>query len=389
MSETSLLSHSSPPTKSDFQSFIITEIINKFGVITLNRPHALNALHPYMFQELKRILENWKNDPYVEAVIIKSNCDRAFSAGGDLRAVFDAKKNNDLEFLDFLFRQEYALDHLIHTYPKPYLSFIHGIVMGGGMGISINGRYRFMSETTKAAMPESKIGFFTDAGATHFLNKCPESIGLFVGLSGYISDINDALFCGFATHFVPQNDHKALFKRIIAYDFTNTNQNAKHITEHIKTCTEPYERSHHIEKYEKSYLYTHQKTIQRFFSLSSVRDIMTSLEACSQKTDDPDCEFAKTYYHCLQQRSPTSLAVIYEQLTHGKTLKTFSDIMEYEYKLSQNFIKHHDFFEGIRSVIVDKDQNPSWQPKTLADVTHDFVSSHFQKQNRPLFGAPI
>src|SRR3984957_2011845 len=176
------------------------------GTVLLNRPQALNAFTLDMYRRFDPALRAWADDPEIHAVLVEGAGDRAFCAGGDVRAVYEAGKgiSGDRDFTSVFFAEEYRITRRIHHYPKPYIAIIDGITMGGGAGVSVNGAYRVATEKTMFAMPETAIGLFPDVGATRFLNLCPGHIGRYLGLTGARLGPADALYCGFATHFGPR-----------------------------------------------------------------------------------------------------------------------------------------------------------------------------------------
>ena len=177
------------------------------AILTINRPQALNALTLANYRRMAPALRAWASDPSVHAVVVRGAGERAFCAGGDVRAVYEAGRgiSGDPDLPAIFFREEYELIRCIHRFPKPYIAIIDGITMGGGAGISVNGAYRIATERTLFAMPETAIGLFPDVGATRFLNRCPGYVGRYLGLTGARLGAADALYCGFATHFVPHD----------------------------------------------------------------------------------------------------------------------------------------------------------------------------------------
>ncbi len=355
--------------------YILSEVRNNKGIITLNRPRALNALHPYMMCKLRVILGQWQENPDVHAVILRSNSERAFSAGGDLRAVYESIRDQQFDLLRFLFQEEYALDHLVKTYTKPYISFIDGIVMGGGMGISINGNYRIMSDRIVAAMPETKIAFFPDAGATHFLNQAPGRIGMYLALTGNTCDLNDAVTARFATHIATSDTQKNLFEEVISLNTKSADHAQQLISEHLS----PYQST---DSSQESFLSKHRCDIDQHFSRPSLEDIISSLESAAKTPRD---EFARETLETLRKRSPTSLHITHRQMKLGENFSSFQDAVELEYKLSQHVIHHHDFPEGMRAVIIDKDQSPRWSPTSIHDVPQSLIDAHFLDLDHKLF----
>ena len=328
---------------------ILSRIENGIGWITLNRPRALNALSLFMIRKLSRLLKEWEENPYLKAVVIEGAGEKAFCAGGDVRAVYDAKKEGHSQTCDAFFREEYTLNAYIHSYPKPYISLIDGIAMGGGLGVSINGSHRLVTERALLAMPETGIGFFPDVGATTFLTKAPGKTGLYLGLTGTRLKTACALWSGLGTHFIPSVALPA-FKK----DLNNG------LEEALKTHCQPL--------LEKGFLEKHRTDIESHFSLSSVEDIFESLSY-------DDSHFAREILTTLKTKSPTSLKVVFRQLTEPPS--TFEEQMRTEFRLSQRFMEGHDFFEGVRAILVHKDGTPIWKPATLEQVTQGAVNHYF------------
>lgn len=340
------------------------EVYNKAGVITLQRPQALNALSVAMMKAIRRQLLRWAMDPKVGLVIVHSTCERAFCSGGDLRAVYNAGQKRDFTFLENLFREEYALNDLIRSYPKPYIAFLDGIVMGGGVGLSVHGSHRILSEKCVVAMPETNIGYFPDVGATRFLNDAPGSVGLYLGLTGASMTTADALFAHMGTHLIESKHHSYVIQELIDLDHQSLDS--------VNTCLQKYDVP-----FTSSPLEAHLEEINTLFSGPTLIKAIDNLHQASS-------HFAKATLKTLFQRSPTSLHITFEQLKMGKRFKSFKDIMRLEFTLSQNFVQRHDFFEGIRAAIIDKDKNPQWEPNTLEAVTQQDVAFYFQEVTSPL-----
>ncbi len=331
---------------------LLTKVQGGIGWITLNRPAVLNALTLNMIRTLTQVLKRWETNSSIQAIIIEGAGEKAFCAGGDIRTVYEAKKEGDLHACDAFFREEYTFNTYIHTYSKPYVSLINGIALGGGLGISVNGAYRLVTERALLAMPETGIGFFPDAGATTFLNKAPGVIGLYLGLTGTRLKAEDALMTGLATHFLPSSFLSA---------FKEDLQKGKPLEGALAAyCQEPQE---------KGFLQHHSKIIEGHFNKSSLKEIVESL------TKDPS-PFAQNTYNILMSKSPTSLAVFFRQLKEGKNL-SFLARVEQEFRLSQNFLKGHDFMEGVRAVLIDKDHLPRWKPSKLEDLRDQDIETYF------------
>lgn len=319
------------------------------GTILLNRPHVLNALSPSQLAGLGRLLLDWRDDPEVGVVVIEGAGERAFCAGGDIRAVWDNRLAGRHDANRAIFRDEYRLDRLIHHYPKPFVALLDGIVMGGGAGVSINGRWRVATERTLFAMPETAIGFFPDVGATHFLSRCPGRVGLYLGLTGTRLRAADCLWAGLATHFVPTTGLPALKAELAAAAASADPGGA----------VEAVLARHHRDPGEAP-LARRAPAIDRLFSAPTLREVISALVAEGE-------EWTWDALEPIGDNSPTSLAVTFRQLSEGREL-AFDDAIRHEYRLACRFLDGHDFAEGIRALVVDKDKAPRWEPPSLADI---------------------
>lgn len=326
------------------------------GHVLLNRPKALNALTLPMIRAMAPALRDWAADPAVRAVIIRGEGDRAFCAGGDVRAIYEAGRNGRDGSADHptraFFREEYQLNHQIHRFPKPYVALMDGITMGGGVGLSVHGSHRIVTERTMFAMPETAIGLFPDVGATWFLTRCPDRLGTYLALTGARLKGADVLAADPAAHFVPSARIGELEAAI------RGGADADEAVARVKATPGP------------GTLDPHRDTIRRCFAHGSVEDI---LDALSRDGGD----FARETRDGLLHRSPTSLRVVLEQMKRGEGL-SIEDALRMEYRLVQRCMDGHDFFEGIRAVLVDKDHAPKWRPARLEEVSADLVDSHFQ-----------
>lgn len=345
-------------------SDVVFSVISGTGLIELNRPKALNALTPAMMIALRRQLLAWKNDVNVRAIIVRSTSQKAFCAGGDLRAVHGGIQTENFDDLEILFREEYLLNHMIYHYPKPYISFIDGIVMGGGVGLCVHGSHRLVSENTRFAMPETNIGFFPDVGATSFLNQAPGKVGLYLGLTGNHLSVADMLYAKIGTHFLPHDQHEKACAALLALP----KKTPAALNELLKNHQDPFP---------KSPLKTLQLEIDTLFSPQTLQGIFHNLVA--SKTD-----FAAQTLATLQQRSPTSLAITFEQLRRGKNMGSFDEMMDMEFDLSQNLVHSADFPEGIRAAIIDKDYTPQWSPRTIDTIQAETIDAYFTKHPLPL-----
>ena len=320
------------------------------GLITLNRPKALNALTHGMCLQMAMQLHAWASDDAVKCVVARGTGDRAFCAGGDIRSLYESGINKSPYALNF-YRDEYVLDAAIKHYPKPYVALINGIVMGGGVGVSVHGSHRVASETTTFAMPETGIGLFPDVGGSWFLPRMQGEIGMFLALTGARLRTVDTLHAGVATHFVPARDWEALIDDL-------ANGMAPDMAVDRKSEDLP-----------AGFLDQHRSSIDRAFAKESVEEILAELDA---DHTDWSADTAKT----IRSKSPTSLKITFRQLREGAKLD-FDECMKMEYRMVHRIVAGHDFYEGVRATIIDKDGAPKWQPAELSAVSDADVDAYF------------
>ena len=332
------------------ESEILFEAIGRAGVITLNRPQALNALTLGMVEEMSATLQRWAGEDRVRHVVIRASGGRAFCAGGDVRAIYDWGRAGDPEALRF-FRGEYLLNALIKRFPKPYVALIDGIVMGGGVGVSVHGSHRVASERLAFAMPETGIGFFPDVGGTWFLPRLPGELGTYLGLTGERCRTADAIHAGIATHHVP----------------------SARLGEVCEALTEAADVDECLARFAAdpgtAAIAERQAGIDRHLGGDSVEAILAGLE------EDPS-EWAQATAATLRGKSPTSLKVTLRQLREGRR-REFADCMRIEYRMVHRMLEGHDFYEGIRAVVIDKDGKPRWRPARLEEVAEADVAAYF------------
>ena len=318
------------------------------GHATMNRPKALNALTLGMSLALDAKLKTWTHHPKIQTVAITGAGDRAFCAGGDIRALYESGPGGKLT-REFYWR-EYRLNRRIHRFPKDYVALIDGIAMGGGVGVSMTGRFRAVSERALFAMPETGIGLFPDVGATYFLTRTPGQLGAFLGLAGARLKAADLVYCGLATHYIPSAGMAELLAAL-------EREPAKAALERL------------AQPAGDSPLAAHRAAIDRCFAGDTIEAI---LDALAREAND----WAKATRETLLQKSPTSLRVALRQLRMGVSLD-FEECMRLEYRLVQRFMAGGDFFEGVRSVVIDRDNAPRWNPARLEDVDAAGVDRYF------------
>ena len=339
---------------------ILFERRGSLALVILNRPGALNALTLGMIQRLGRHLQNWADDPSAATVLIKGAEGRAFCAGGDIRALWDAQQVDGHWATEF-FRKEYRLNRRIFTFPKPYIAVMDGIVMGGGVGVSVHGSHRVVTERTLFAMPETGIGFFPDVGGSYFLPRLPGELGLYLGLTGHQLRAADCLYCGIATHFVTAEQLPAL-EDTLSEVCLSVSPDAIVAQTLDGAASDPG----------PSALAAEREAIDRCFAQDSVEEIFSVLKA--ERTD-----WATRTLERLYACSPTSLKITFRQIRSGANLD-FDSAMTMEFRLSQACLAGNDFREGIRAVVVDKDMGPEWNPSRLTDVSAALVDAYFGPQ---------
>ncbi|HEX6144593.1 MAG TPA: enoyl-CoA hydratase/isomerase family protein [Geminicoccaceae bacterium] len=328
-------------------------------LVTLDRPGALNALTLGMCQALHRGLDAWEGDPEVAAVIVEGAGERAFCAGGDIRWVAEEVERHGVDVAARFFRTEYRLNARLFHFPKPYIALLDGIVMGGGVGISIHGRYRIATERTTFAMPETGIGFFPDVGGTWALPRLPGEAGMYLGLTGHRLTGADCLALGIAGAFVPSSLLPDLTQRLSAIE------PGPRVEEQVATALGELNMPPRAAPIESLL-----DRINVCFRANSLDGILLNLE---QETS----QFGEETLAVLRKKSPTSLRVAFEQLRRGRRIGRFDDAMRLEYRLVHRFLEGHDFREGVRALIVDKDQRPAWRPARLEDVSEADVERFF------------
>jgi enoyl-CoA hydratase len=327
------------------------------GLITLNRPKALNAVSHGMVLALRAQLDRWADDPAITRVVVTAAGDRAFSAGGDIRALYDVgKAGRQSETLQF-WRDEYPLNAAIKNFRKPYIALIDGIVMGGGVGVSVHGSHRVAGDRFSFAMPEVGIGFFPDVGATWFLPRLPGQLGVYCALTGERFGIADACGAGIATHRIPSARFPALLDGLTG----TTPADAV-----LAAFSEPADEGP---------IMARRATIDRLFAGNRVEDILGALDH-EVSAGGAHGEWASQTATTIRTKSPLSLKIALSQVRRGKDWD-FSSCMRAEFRIVSRIIHGHDFYEGVRAVIVDKDNKPVWDPATLSAVSDAEVERHF------------
>lgn len=334
-------------------SDILFETAGRAGIVTLNRPKALNALNHAMARALADQLTRWADDAEIAHVVITGTGDKAFCAGGDIRSIYDARQAGETDGLSSFFRDEYLLNAKIKAYPKPYIALIDGIVMGGGVGVSVHGSHRIGTEKTMFAMPEAGIGFFPDVGGTYFLPRMPKKSGVYCALSAGRLKQGDALATGVLTHAIASENLADL-------------ERALETATDIGATLAPY-----LIAPERGPIAENLDLIEALFSAETVDDILARLETSSD-------DFAQKALVAIRGKSPTSVLIAFEQMRRGAAL-SFNDCMKLEYRIVSRILQGTEFYEGIRAVLVDKDQSPKWSPSLFSQVDSADLASYFEE----------
>ncbi|MBM3489395.1 MAG: enoyl-CoA hydratase/isomerase family protein [Alphaproteobacteria bacterium] len=340
------------------QTDILFERRGELGQVTLNRPAALNALTLDMAIALDRQLHAWEADPKVKAVLIQGAGERAFCAGGDVRRLFEAGRAGERYPYDF-YRHEYRLNARIHRFPKPYVALMDGIVMGGGVGLSVHGGFRVAGERTLFAMPETGIGLFPDVGGSYFLSRLPDALGMFLALTGTRLKAADAVAAGVCDFHVPGERRPTLLAALAAADLGG-NARAK-----VDALLRPFAADPG-----PAPLAPHRAVIAQSFDKDSVEAILAALDGMGG-------EWAQATAKTLRARSPTSLKITHRQIREGARLD-FQGCMRMEYRMAAACTVGHDFYEGVRATVIDKDNAPRWHPASLSEVGPEVVARHFE-----------
>ncbi|HEY1383718.1 MAG TPA: enoyl-CoA hydratase/isomerase family protein [Dongiaceae bacterium] len=323
---------------------VLFEVADGVGKATLNRPQALNALTLDMIRALDEKLAEWAADKAIRAVMIHGAGDKAFCAGGDIRALYDARNSGDTTLLREFFWHEYRLDYRIATYPKQMIAVMDGLTMGGGAGIGLNAPIRVASERVVFSLPECAIGLYPDIGTAHFLQRCPGELAMFLALTGLRLRTAGLYYCNLVTHTIPAERLARLMPETLSIDNVTT-------------------RTADISKL--------QPAIDVCFGLHSIDAILTALE----NRKDPGSQDS---LNLLRRGSPTSLKVTFAHMRRMRG-KTLADVLRENWRISQHMMAGREFFEGVRARLIDRDEAPDWQPKALSEVSEAFVNRYFEK----------
>jgi enoyl-CoA hydratase len=329
---------------------VLTRVDNGVGLITLNRPKAINSLNQTMVDVLRPLLTRWEDDDAVGAVVLSGAGERGLCAGGDVVAVYHSARKDGVEVRKF-WREEYLLDGQVGRFAKPYVSLMDGIVMGGGVGVSAHGSVRVVTETSKVAMPEVGIGFIPDVGGAFLLSRAPGALGLYAGLTGAPFSGADAIALGFADHYVPHAQLDAFTQAI------------------VDDGIERALAAHAVEP-PASDLVAQRHWIDECFAGETVADIIAALRG-------HDAGPAQDAADLIATRSPIAVSVALEAVRRAAKAETLEDVLVQDYRVSSASARSHDLVEGIRAQIIDKDRNPKWSPANLAAVTASDIDAYF------------
>lgn len=329
---------------------VLTRIDGNVGLITLNRPKAINSLNQPMVDALRALLPRWEADDAVRAVVLSGAGDRGLCAGGDVVAIYHSARADGVEARRF-WRDEYLLNGLIGRFGKPYVALMDGIVMGGGVGVSAHANTRVVTDTSKIGMPEVGIGFIPDVGGAFLLSRAPGALGLHAALTGAPFSGGDAIALGFADHYVP-HDELGAFTRTIVADGVDSAL-AKH-------AVEP----------PPSTLARQRDWIDECYAGEGVEDIVAALRGHDEQP-------ARDAADLIATRSPIALSVTLAAVRRAAELQTLEDVLTQDYRVSSASLRSHDLMEGIRAQLIDKDRNPKWSPPTLSAVTAADIEAYF------------
>ena len=331
---------------------ILFSEIDQTGIIKLNRPKALNALNLEMAKKFYDKLLEWEENNNISRVILYGE-GKHFCAGGDVKSLVLAGKKNQLKY-DF-FKIEYQLNYLISQFSKEFLSIWHGVVMGGGVGLSIYGDHRLVTDNSKFAMPEASIGFFPDVGGSYFLSNLPGNIGKYVGLTGDVLSVNELIFFGLATHYINLNDIEDVKENFINNgNILSDNYEVENDTNIIRNIDQ----------------------INELFD-GNIKKIIANLK-------NNNSEFSKKILDILSNKCPMSLAITTKLIDDAKG-RSLKECLEIEFQLSQKIVYRDDFDNGVTSLLISKDHNPIWQPSNIDDINIDELNNYFESDTESLY----
>lgn len=343
-------------TTHTLEEFVEVKVEGRLGVITLNRPKALNAINLDMVRTISAAVGRWENDDRIDAILIRSGIERAFCSGGDVRAIGILPEPVDrVTLAREFFSAEFALNCRINRLRKPYVALINGIAMGGGLGLSIHGSHRVVCETTRMAMPETVLGYFPDVGATWFLSRCPGAIGRYLALAGSQIGPADAIWTKLATHYVPY----------AAFDDVTHALAARSSLDHDQVDAIIDRFSAQVEE---SPISLQAPSIDDVFGSTDLRTALTKVTSLAERD-----EWAVQACANLQRACPTSLHATWGRMVNGAG-QSIEQVLVNDFRMALRMVGRDDFQEGVRAVLVDKDQSPRWRPASVSDVSNESVN---------------
>lgn len=334
-------------------SDIIIQNYGAVGRITLNRPKALNALTHDMIREISKALDAWEDDVSISCVVIEGTGDRAFCAGGDIQTIYENGRSNP-DMIRQFWREEYELNYRISRYSKPFIAFMDGFVMGGGVGVSAHGSHRFVTERSVVSMPEVSIGFLPDVGGTWLFSRSPGKVGLYCGLTAARMNAADAIYAGFADYYIAAEEIEDLIEQL---------RDGRDIQELAQELNCSFDGT--------SLLESNRAEIDELFSGETFNE-------CLQKLEGRKTEFALETIKALKRNAPFAVTCAFYAINNGRGLASLGECLQQEYRYVYRCLEGEDFFEGIRAAVIDKDRNPQWQPSDYVDVSADAVEGMFR-----------
>ncbi|HEV7358474.1 MAG TPA: enoyl-CoA hydratase/isomerase family protein [Steroidobacteraceae bacterium] len=348
---------------------VLCEIRNHVAFITLNRPAALNALSLDMILQLRELLGRSAADTEIYAVLIRGAGEKAFCAGGDIRALYQSFKSAGSLHREF-FAMEYPLDYLLYSYPKPYLVLMDGITLGGGMGIAQGSSVRIVGDRTRMGMPEVGIGFFPDVGGSYFLSRMPGRLGVYLALTGVQIRAADAVYSRLADVYLTPSAIASLSDSLAQLRWSES-----HVAD-LRRCVDELRGPAGPPAAPPPQLAALRASIDTHFSHSAVSAILSSLE---QETRSEHADWAHQTAKLMRSRSPTMLSVTLRQLQRGAHL-SLADCFRMELGMAAHCFEQGDFLEGVRAVLIDKDNLPRWQPNRVEEVTEAMIEAFFHER---------
>lgn len=344
---------------------VLIDRIGSAAVILLNRPKALNSLNSAMVRAMKAALEEFAGNPEISCVVVKGEGERGLCAGGDIRVIYESGKSDDPEVTRF-WREEFPLNYMISRYEKPYVVLMDGIVMGGGVGIASHGKHRIVTERTRLAMPETGIGYVPDVGATWLLPRAPGETGTWMALTGEVIGAADAIYTNLADVNVPSERLAPLVEALGELKGGASDEQVRAVIDRFAVV--PGE----------SPLEAYRDLIDRVFRFDTVEEVVEALN----REDD---EFSIRTRDIIAKRSPTSLKLALRLIRRGRESSSLVECLEGEFTAGAEILRNHDFYEGVRAAIIDKDRNPKWSPATLEEVADTDLDRYFAARHPVLF----